>query len=313
VQPTYQQPQQGYGQQPAQGYPSQPPQYGPPPGQYPPPGPPQGQPAPAVGPRQFTKPQAAPSGDRVTASALNGHLLIVVPVALHPQFFDGKAEKRDANNVVTEAAKPPADACEVNIVDLDAPGADGQPGRTYLGVMWGGKVLAGGLAQQIGQYVLGRMGKGSERGGNAAPNVLLDESENGQSLARAADFLARRPNWEREPSTDDVLRGPATPAPAYGQPAQGYPPQPGMPAQGMPPQYGQPQQYGPPQGYPPNPAYPAGPQGYPPQRTPGYPPQPGYGQPPAYAPGVSGPGSPEATAAYGQMAAQQNPGGYYQQ
>jgi hypothetical protein len=54
----------------------------------------------------------------------------------------------------------------------------------------------------------------------------------------------------------------------------------------MPPQYGQPQQYGPPQGYPQQPA--------------------------PYGPGVTGPGSPEAAAAYGTVAAQQNPQ-YYQQ
>lgn len=306
--PGYPPPAQNYPGGPPPGYPPAP-AYGQPPQGYPPPAP--AAPMPPQGAGRYAAPQTAPQGDRVKAGDLDGHLLLVVPRQMHPAFFPAKAEKKQGD-VVIEAAKPASDAVEVNIVDLDGRGVDGQPGKTYIGVMWGGKVLAGGLATQLGQECLGRMAKGVARGSNAAPYLLNDETANPQSVARADEFYSRRPNWQAEPGTDEAMRGPA--------PAPGYPPQPpaGYPA----PAYGQPSpavtystapgplapggyQPGPPQGYPPPPA----PYGQPPQ---GYPPQPPAGYPaPAYAPGVSGPGSAEAAAAYAAMQYQQQ-GGYAQ-
>jgi hypothetical protein len=309
VQPTY----------PPQYQPQGGPQYGPPPGQYQP-GPPQagyGQPAPPapatpaapIAPGGWRAPEQGNDGDRVKATDLDGHLLIVVAESMHEGFFPAKAEKvevRNGQNVVTEAAKPASDAVKVNLVDLDAIGIDGQPGKTYIGVMWGGKVLAKGLAKQLGVPVLARMGKGQARGSNAAPAILLDQSADPSACARADQFVNRRPNWQAEP-TELPTGQPANGAPAgqyppqqyapQGQPApmystapgQPYPPQ-GYPAQpGMPPQYGQPM--------------PAGPQ-YPPPG--GYAPQ-GYAAAPA-----AGPGSPEAQAAYANMQYQQHPQQYQQ-
>lgn len=297
AQPGY--PQQYPPQQQAPGYPPAPAQ----PGQ---PYPQQAPTAPAPGqPRQFAKPEAAPSGDRVTATELANQLLIVVPVALHPNFYPPKAEVLNPDGSVKEAAKPAADAIEVNVVNLDGVGVDGQPGKTYIGPMWGGKVLANGLARQIGQEVLGRMVKGTAKGTNSAPFILNDESENPTAVGRANDFYLRRPNWQLEPGTDAVLKA--------GQPGAA---QPGYPAQPMPQQqqYAQPypQQQAP--AYPAQPGYPAQPpmQGYPPAQPGPYgqPQQPVYGQPPAYQPGPVMQGSPEAAAAYGQLDQQQHPQNY---
>lgn len=283
-------------QQPPQYAPGPPPQYQPaPPVQYqqPTPAGPQG------GPGRYAKPEAAAQGDRVTATALHGHLLLVVAVGVHPEFFPARAEVLGPDGKVKEAAKPASDATEVNVVDLDAPGADGQPGKTWIGVMWGGKVLAGGLARQIGVEVLGRMGKGVARGSNAAPFVLDDESDNPQSCGRADEFLNRRPNWQLELGTDSALSAPAAqPAPVQYQqpvyqPAPQYAPAPAQQYQQPAPQYapaGQPGQYAP-QGYQPQQYQQPAPQG-------------------AYQPGVSGPGSPEAQQAYANLAQQQAPQQY---
>jgi hypothetical protein len=282
------------------------PQYGPPPPQYQP-----GQPAPQYAPPQpaqaapqpgtgrWAAPEAAPDGDRVTATSLDNHLLIVVAVSSHPAFFEGKPAKFDANHNQIEAEKPPSDAIKVNVVDLDDRDPYGAPGKTYIGVMWGGKVLAKGLARQIGVPVLARMGKGQARGANAAPAILVDMSGDPSSCQRADEFVNRRPHWQDEPSTLPAATPPPAPQPAYppqpypqGQPAPYGQQQPGYPPQGMPPQYGQP-------AFPPQPAY--APQGY------------GQPAPAGYAPGMAaGPGSPEAQAAYANMAAQQYPQQYQQ-
>jgi hypothetical protein len=246
----------------------------------------------------------------VTATSLDNHLLIVVADSLHPSFFAGRPATYDAQGTVKEAEKPPSDAIKVNVVDLDDRDQYGQPGKTYIGVMWGGKVLAKGLARQLGVPVLARMGKGQARGANAAPAVLLDQSGDPSACARADEFVNRRPNWQAEPSTVPAapvappapLVNPYQPQPyPQGQPAPYGQPQPAYAPQGMPPQYGQP-------AFAPQPVYgqqPA-PQ-YAQQPAPaGYPPQ------GAYQPGTAGPGSPEAVAAYGNVAQQQAPQ-YYQQ
>lgn len=322
VQPNYppQGPPQGYAQpgqqyppQPAPGYPPAP-SY-PPAQQYPAPGQQFGQPTPPAvpaGAMQFSKPVQAPAGDRANAGTLVNKLLIVVPVQVKTAFFAPRPEVKNPDDTTKEAAKGPADAVEVNLVDLDDRDAFGQPGKTYIGVMWGNKVLLAGLARQIGEPVLARMGHGVARAGNAAPLVLNDASEDPGAVQRANEFAARRPNWQLEPSADNAPVAQAAAQPAQQQyappaPVQQYA-QPPMPGMGVPVgnPYAQPAQQ--PYAQPGQPVYAPAPQPgpYGPPAQPGYPGQPA----PGYQAGVADPNSPEAQAAAAQMYAQQNPAGY---
>jgi hypothetical protein len=224
------------------GYPTQPQQY--PPQQYAPPtAPQQYQPAgvmPAA-PPQFAAP--APTGDRLRPEDCAGHLLAVCPIVVMPGFFPARAN-------TDGSVKPPADAVRCDVVDLDA--NNGQ-GATYVGIMWGQKVLCESLGRQLGEVVLGRMGRGVAKGGNNAPWLLVDASTDPEAIQRGQAFFAAHPNWRNEPSTgvqqqstQAAQAAPGTPWPAGAVQAQQYAPA------GPPPV-----QYGPPQGqYPP---YPVGP------------------------------------------------------
>lgn len=306
MQPYPSQQQQQY--PPQQQYPQQgAPNYGPPAQQYPPqqaPAPQYQQPAPqqaAPAPGAFAAPVQAPQGDRANAGTLVNKLLIVIPTSFKVAYFPPRPEVTNPDGTTKEAAKGPSDAIEVNLVDLDDRDEFGQPGKIYLGVMWGNKVLRDGLARQLGQPVLAKMGLGASRGGNAAPFILIDQSADPMSVQRANEFMARRPNWQSEPSTQAAP--PAPPVQQYQQQAPAPQYQPQQPMQGMPPQPG---------------PYGAPPQQYPPQYPQQAPPAPGpYGAPPQQgAPAgymAGGPTGPEAGAAYQNMQAQQAPGQWQQQ
>jgi hypothetical protein len=271
-------------------YPGQPAPAGPPgypPQQQPaqqyapaPPPAPQGFGQPPAGPPQFSAPGSMGGGDMLKPDEVNGHLLIVVP---HEYL----------SNIMT--SQGPSDAIRVNVVDLDAAGADGQPGRTYRDVLWFPKVLRGSLRKQLEEqgrvFVLATMGRGTQRGSNSPPWVLQDQTGNPQAVERAQAFLARRPGWQAEPGDFAEQRaqqaahaaphvwpqGAAPAAQPYAQPAP--PPYPGYPGPGAPS----------PAPYPPQPAQP-----YPPQPAGPYPPQ----YPAAPAAQVT---DPSVAALYGQM------------
>jgi hypothetical protein len=269
--------------QPA-GYPAAPQQYPP----APPAGPPpqqQGYGQVPAGPPSFAAPATTGGGDMLKPDAVNGHLLLVVP---HEYL----------SNIQT--SQGPSDAIRVNVVDLDAPGADSQPGRTYRDVLWFPKVLRGGLRRQLTEqgpvHVLATMGRGTQRGSNSAPWVLQDQSTNPAAVERAQAFLARRPNWQDEQGDGAAQQAQqaAVAAPhVWPQETQQAPPRwpaiqqtpAAYPPAGMVPQP-YPQQPAQPYGQP----APAGP--YPPQ-------QPQYAAPPVQ------PGDPAVAALYAQMGAPQ--------
>jgi hypothetical protein len=278
----------GYPQQPAPQYPPQQgyPQQGPPPGYPPAPqqqfaAPPQQAPAgPPPGAGGFNAP-APSTGDRLKPENIEGHLLIVAPVEFKPEFFPPRAN-RDGT------MKPAADAVQLNAVDLDTVGVDGLAGTVHRDVMWGQKALVGSLHRTLrdqgpGSPVLVRIGKGVATSGNSAPWIFLDATSDAQSVAKATEFVNRRPGWQSEPTHLDQQAQQATGpqqwpvGAAPGQPGQYGPQQSAPPAQGgyqqQPPAGPYPPQ-GPPPGYGPAPQ-----QGYP-QQGPG----PQYGQQPGYGP-----------------------------
>jgi hypothetical protein len=239
-------------------------------------------------PPQFAAP--APTGDRLKPEDCSGHLLAVCPIVVMPAFFPARAN-------TDGSVKPPADAVRCDVVDLDA--NNGQ-GATYVGIMWGQKVLCESLGRQLGEVVLGRMGRGVAKGGNNAPWLLVDASTDPAAIQRGQAFFAAHPNWRNEPSTgvpaqaaQAAQAAPGTPWPDGAVPAQQYQGQPAgfgnnTWAPGQPAPAGPPAQYGPPAGQ--------------------YPPAQPYGQPAPYPQGPPvQPYDPAAQAMY-QQAAQQPQG-----
>lgn len=248
-------------------------------------------------PPQLAAPASTAGGDVLKPEQISGALLIV-----HPREY--------IENIST--SQGPSDAIKCDVVVLDQQGADGQQGRTYRDVLFFNKVLRASLRKQIGQFAFGRMGRGTAKGSNSAPWILVDATGDQAAMQVGSAFLARRPNWHEEDSDHSKLTagqqqsaaqqvtGPhhwpqgAQPAQPYGQQY----PQSAPPAGPYPPQG--------PQGYPQQPYGQPAPQPYP--QGPGYPQQPGYAASgyPQGAPQMAGaqpvyPGSPEAVALQQQM------------
>ena len=170
----------------------------------------------------FSAPKAGAS-DRLAPEQCAGHLLMIVPVKLHVAFFAGRPIK-DSN---PPAMSAPSDAIQVNVVDFDTPGSP----TVYKGVMWGQKVIAEGLADQIGETILARFYKGVAKGGNSAPWLLEDATGKPEDVARAIGWRNANPTWQAGPSTAELQAAaqaaqfaPQAPWPAGAQPPPAAPP-----------------------------------------------------------------------------------------
>jgi len=112
---------------------------------------------------------AAPgtASDGFSVKDANGHL-VVIEVHAHE------------TGIVTSLGDK--DAIRATVHDVDA-------GETHTDALLFPKVLIGSLRDRIGQKVLGRIGQGNAKPGQSAPWVLLDESGNPDSVAKATAYL----------------------------------------------------------------------------------------------------------------------------
>jgi len=115
----------------------------------------------------FSAPSSA-SSDSVKVADLNGHLLIVSPI-------EYKANIQTVNG--------PADAIEVNLVDLDT-------NEEHNSVLWFNVALKNALKPLIGQKVLGRIGQGIAKPGKNAPWILNDATNDAAAVAKANAYIS---------------------------------------------------------------------------------------------------------------------------
>ena len=129
---------------------------------------------------------AAPStgGGSLRPADVEGHLLVVEPLEYVASIATSFGEK---------------DAVRVTVHDIHAQ-------ETHENVLLFGTALIGSLKGQIGKRVLGVMGKGTAKPGQAPPWVLIDASTSADAVKAATAYLNGQ--------TAATLAAPATPAPA---------------------------------------------------------------------------------------------------
>lgn len=130
---------------------------------------------------------AAPStggGDSLAPADVDGHLLVVEPhehvASVSTTFGDKDAIRVTVHDVTTQT--------------------------THENVLWFPGALVGSLKGNIGQRVLGVMGRGTAKPGQSPPWVLTDASTNEKAVAAATAYL-----------TGQVAASITAPAPAAAQ------------------------------------------------------------------------------------------------
>jgi len=115
----------------------------------------------------FTSPSSS-SGESVKPADLQGHLLIIKPVEYKTGIQTSLGE---------------AEAIEVDIVDLDTQ-------TEHTSVLFFNVALRAALKSNIGKSVLAKIGQGVAKPGKSAPWILIDETGNADSVAKATAYLA---------------------------------------------------------------------------------------------------------------------------
>lgn len=115
----------------------------------------------------FTSPSSS-SGESVKPADLQGHLLIIKPVEYKTGIQTSLGE---------------AEAIEVDIVDLDTQ-------TEHASVLFFNVALRAALKSNIGKSVLAKIGQGVAKPGKSAPWILIDETGNADSVAKATAYLA---------------------------------------------------------------------------------------------------------------------------
>jgi hypothetical protein len=108
------------------------------------------------------------ANEGVKVADFNGHLLIVEPIEF-------KANIQTVNG--------PADAIEVNVVDLDT-------NEEHISLLWFNVALKNALKPLIGQKVLGRIGQGVAKPGKNPPWLLNDATGDADAVAKANAYIA---------------------------------------------------------------------------------------------------------------------------
>jgi hypothetical protein len=131
---------------------------------------------------------AAPStgGGSLRPADVEGHLLVVEPSEYVASIATSFGEK---------------DAIRVTVHDISAQ-------ETHEDVLLFGTALIGSLKSQIGKRVLGVMGKGTAKPGQAPPWLLVDASTSADAVKAATAYL-----------TGQVAESISSPAPAAAAPA----------------------------------------------------------------------------------------------
>ena len=118
----------------------------------------------------FSAPSQA--SESVKVADLNGQLLIIEPI----EYKTG-----------IETVHGPADAVEVNIVNLDNNNA------IHNNVLFFNVALKNALKTKIGQKVLARIGQGTAKPGKSAPWILIDATADATAVAKANAYIASAP------------------------------------------------------------------------------------------------------------------------
>lgn len=128
---------------------------------------------------------SAPSqqSESVKVADLNGQLLIIEPI----EYKTG-----------IETVHGPADAVEVNIVNLDNNNA------IHNNVLFFNVALKNALKTKIGQKVLARIGQGTAKPGKSAPWILLDATADATAVAKANAFISSAPAVAAAPAAQTV-------------------------------------------------------------------------------------------------------------
>lgn len=126
---------------------------------------------------------AAPSqGGSVRPVDLEGHLLIVEPIEYVQSISTSFGDK---------------DAIRVNIHDVTEE-------ASHDDVLLFGTALIGSLKSQVGKRVLGVLGKGTAKPGQAAPWVLDDATGDAKAVKAATAYLTNATASTITPITDDT-------------------------------------------------------------------------------------------------------------
>jgi hypothetical protein len=104
----------------------------------------------------------------VKVADFNGHLLIVSPIEF---------------KVNIQTVNGPADAIEVNVIDLDT-------NEEHISLLWFNVALKNALKPLIGQKVLGRIGQGIAKPGKNPPWLLNDATGDADAVAKANAYIA---------------------------------------------------------------------------------------------------------------------------
>jgi hypothetical protein len=153
------------------------------------------------------------SGDFVKPKDLAGHLVIIWPVGYVP-------------HIQTRFTRPDkkSDAIQVDVVDLDAPGDGGTPGRLYRTCNFMQAQLIGSLKPRIGGRLLGVISLGLARNGMNPPWVFQSLTSDPQAVARAQAWADAHPDFAPSEFAP-VIQAPPQ-APQYqGPPPTQYPQQ----------------------------------------------------------------------------------------
>ncbi len=133
---------------------------------------------------------AAPSsgGGSLKPADIEGHLIVVEPKEYVPSMVTSFGDK---------------DAIRVTVHDVTTR-------ETHEDVLFFG-ALIGALKGQVGKRVLGVIGKGVAKPGQAPPWVITDASSNGDAVAAATAYLTGQ--------VAQTMAAPAAPAPAAAAPS----------------------------------------------------------------------------------------------
>ena len=115
---------------------------------------------------QFSAPSSG-GGSSVTVAELEGHLVVVEPLEYVPAMPTSFGEK---------------DALRVNVHDITAQ-------ESHEDVLFFGRALIGSLKSQVDKKVLGVIGKGVAKPGQAAPWILTDASTVPEAVQAATAYL----------------------------------------------------------------------------------------------------------------------------
>lgn len=114
---------------------------------------------------QFAAP--ASGGEGPSAADVNGHVLVVEPLAYETGIKTVHGDK---------------DAVRLRLHDITDQ-------ATYDDVLWFGGYLVGSLKGRIGERVLALMGQGAAKAGQSPPWQLTDLSTNEQAVTAATNYL----------------------------------------------------------------------------------------------------------------------------